>query len=328
MIKSGVLNNIQILRGLSAILVVAYHIIGVSEKYGHESLSVFKFVELYGEFGVDVFFVISGFVMFRATAKKNITAVNFVINRIARILPSYWAVTISAYVIYLLIPGLGGDGAPNALNLFASLFFVSNLFLNKFPIVYVGWTLEYEVFFYFLISVGLVLLKNRVAYVVSFFIFLMVVLGVWSALILEFSAGVLLGGLLSNNKIGDLNKFFIVVALCVIVKVVSLVGDYSGRFFMFGAPAFFLVFLCGILNQVNSRIFVFFGDSSFAIYLLQFFTIPFLYKASSGFLVNGYFLAGFVLLFTIFSGGAYWYFFEQPFSRWCLTKMHVFFRTE
>jgi peptidoglycan/LPS O-acetylase OafA/YrhL len=56
------INNLQILRAFAAINVVLFHIIGTSVSYG-QGVVQFSFLEGWGANGVDIFFVISGFVM-------------------------------------------------------------------------------------------------------------------------------------------------------------------------------------------------------------------------------------------------------------------------
>ena len=58
----GMIANIQALRALAAINVVFVHSVDIAHKYGFESLLAREF-RLWGASGVDIFFVISGFIM-------------------------------------------------------------------------------------------------------------------------------------------------------------------------------------------------------------------------------------------------------------------------
>ena len=159
--KSNTYISLQILRGIAAWLVVVFHYNQVF--FNHRvSSSIGKWVSLHGETGVDIFFVLSGFVMAATATKYSGKGIEYAINRIVRITPNYWFYTgLLILSIYLF---------PNSYitkwtwsTLFDSLFFIPNL--NPwghgfFPTLYPGWTLTYEMFFYGLLSFCL-LLKSR-----------------------------------------------------------------------------------------------------------------------------------------------------------------------
>ena len=95
--------GVQYLRGIAATMVAYYHMIGqlpslspYVEKYllGYPSLAS----------GVDLFFVISGFIMLLTTQKT--TPVEFVLRRIIRVVPLYWLLTTLIVAIDLWLPKL------------------------------------------------------------------------------------------------------------------------------------------------------------------------------------------------------------------------------
>ncbi|MBK8840165.1 MAG: acyltransferase [Hyphomonadaceae bacterium] len=155
------LNNIQNLRALAAYAVVIHHC--VEGYFGYTYLYV-----LSG--GVDLFFVISGFVMV-FTTKSNETPFGFTVKRIARIVPLYWAMTLFVVAITMVRPWgfSASDIAPESI--FATLFFVPypNLNGDSIPILPPGWTLNYEMYFYVLFALSLALPRRfRVAGVIAF----------------------------------------------------------------------------------------------------------------------------------------------------------------
>lgn len=92
--------ELDALRGLAAMLVVFFHITMGQSYYS----SYFK----YGTTGVDLFFVISGFVIFMSI--QNITrGVHFVINRVSRLYPTYWTAVTFTFVIYVAFSIYHGD---------------------------------------------------------------------------------------------------------------------------------------------------------------------------------------------------------------------------
>ncbi|HET9161111.1 MAG TPA: acyltransferase family protein, partial [Caulobacteraceae bacterium] len=81
--SAGTLLSIQYLRAVAAVMVLVYH---------STRLTAFKFEV--GAAGVDVFFVISGFILWTIAAEKPITPVQFLVRRWQRVAPFYWVMTL------------------------------------------------------------------------------------------------------------------------------------------------------------------------------------------------------------------------------------------
>jgi exopolysaccharide production protein ExoZ len=146
--------SIQYLRGVAAILVVIYHATVTAapdRTFSH------------GIFGVDIFFVISGFIMWAITAAAPTTPVAFLRQRIVRIVPLYWALTlVAAFVAFR--PDFRLDFNIDYEWLLHSLFFIASASgefevkeMAAFPILPVGWTLNFEMMFYALFAIALFL---------------------------------------------------------------------------------------------------------------------------------------------------------------------------
>lgn len=90
-------DELDALRGIAALAVVFFHFtLGRPDK---------DFIFNFGSTGVDLFFIISGFVIFLSIQKVN-SGKEFVINRISRLYPTYWACVIFSFlinVIYALV---------------------------------------------------------------------------------------------------------------------------------------------------------------------------------------------------------------------------------
>jgi exopolysaccharide production protein ExoZ len=146
--------NIQALRALAAYMVVFVHLatlfapLGVSE----QQLAV-------GAVGVDLFFVISGFIMVFTTTGRTVTPLGFLENRIARVVPLYWLLTLAVFALALVWPASLKGTTATAGHLFDSLFFIPYLREDGFarPILFLGWSLNYEMFFYVFYAGGLFL---------------------------------------------------------------------------------------------------------------------------------------------------------------------------
>lgn len=112
--------------------------------------------------GVDVFFVISGFIIVHASAPFYGRADGrrrFAAHRIARLVPLYWLVSAAYLGLSLAAPSLlsGEGGLPDAGRILASFLFVPTARPDGsvLPLYGLGWTLNYEMAFYALFALGL-----------------------------------------------------------------------------------------------------------------------------------------------------------------------------
>ncbi|WP_322843643.1 acyltransferase [Pseudomonas sp. B33.4] len=136
------LQNIQFLRFIAAILVVAQHAVYFSSLATDTPAS--KFLSWgFGDLGVFVFFVISGFVIAMQTDRK---PAQFMLHRILRIYPGYIAAIIFSTTVLVIFSGY----RPSLTDTSMSIFLIPTGSLNvSFQVPY--WTLIYEMFFYALI---------------------------------------------------------------------------------------------------------------------------------------------------------------------------------
>jgi exopolysaccharide production protein ExoZ len=152
--------SIQALRAIAALLVFWGHAINAV------TLEVpADFPHLYGPFGVDIFFVISGFVMVYSSEGlfgQPGAPIKFFARRIARIVPLYWAAT--AILVWFVVPYASTKAV------LGSLFFAPHI-PSEAPLLFVGWTLIFEMFFYAVFAIAL-LAKRRFAVVAGASVFL------------------------------------------------------------------------------------------------------------------------------------------------------------
>jgi peptidoglycan/LPS O-acetylase OafA/YrhL len=152
--------HIQALRGVAASLVVIDHALGplvehgiLPAWFGPVSFSI-------GGLGVYTFFVISGFIMINMSYDDFghlPKAFSFATRRITRIVPTYWMATLLAFAIYTVLPL---SRHPSWLDLFESLTFIpysTGPTADMEPVLGQGWTLNYEMFFYALFAIALIL---------------------------------------------------------------------------------------------------------------------------------------------------------------------------
>jgi exopolysaccharide production protein ExoZ len=134
---------------------------------------------------VDLFFVISGFIMVHASRRLFGTRrawVGFLKGRLKRIIPLYWLTT-TVYLAVLIAATLkGGDPFPRVSGILASYLFVpADTWGNGrlFPVFDLGWTLNYEMFFYALFAVAVGFTRRRAAGLVILMLLVFVALGLF-----------------------------------------------------------------------------------------------------------------------------------------------------
>lgn len=151
------LYSINILRFIAASFVLLSHIENKVHQYNILSLEWYRFRGP----GVDIFFVMSGFIICLTTAKKNITPIKFLKGRMQRILPLYWFFTTVALCIFLYNPELVNMSGGYT-NIIASYLLIPGE--HKF-LVQNGWTLSYDVYFYIIFALSLYFFRNKINYI-------------------------------------------------------------------------------------------------------------------------------------------------------------------
>lgn len=285
--KSPQIAEIQAVRAFAAALVAWAHI-------HHEFLErAVGWPWPLGAFGVDLFFVISGFIMVHVGTplfQVRGASANFFLKRLARIGPIYWACTI-IFVLYILESQPFSQANVSWPNIIGSLLFlpIARPSGDVLPTFSVGWTLNYEMFFYLLFSLGL-LVRRRVALIlIAVGLIALVHLGkVYSGqwhssvrflahpIVVEFAFGM---GLAVIYQRGWRISRWVAIAL-VLLAFAYLVSLHfavwavvKGRGYTFGVAAT-LVIAAAVLHDWNlqgrgRRIAVILGDSSYALYLIH-----------------------------------------------------------
>lgn len=171
------LRSIQILRAIAACLVVFGHCLHeagyIAGATGRAPLNL-SIID-WG-LGVDIFFVISGFIMIYTTAElfgRPAAARTFLLRRIIRIVPLYWLITTALIVVYLVAPKILNVPIEGWRSIVTSFFFIPDLRANGEirPIMALGWSLNYEMFFYAVFALCLLApLKRAALYLTGFFV--------------------------------------------------------------------------------------------------------------------------------------------------------------
>lgn len=138
--------SIQYLRFIAAISVVIFHV------FGNSLMGFGRFFS----HGVDLFFVISGFLMMALTYDNRLKPKDFLVGRLVRICPTYWIATV-IWLICLQLNIIAGYSQNTDLRHFIySVLFIPSLSINGYlPTLYLGWTLNYEMFFYLIFTLSI-----------------------------------------------------------------------------------------------------------------------------------------------------------------------------
>ena len=325
--------SIQYLRGLAAFLVLLQHVSYKDKVYSDGEFNMFGI----GHMGVDIFFIISGFIM-AYTFRPQLGAVRFLYNRALRIIPLYWLTSVIALVGYLYAPGLiNGSKEPDILSSFLLLPSESR-YLNPN-----GWTLSCEFLFYLVFSFSF-LPADRFRFVLPSVILLcLAFIGLWhefegalprfifSPMLVEFLFGMIIFQIYSRFNIGQSLNLVMTLASALLV-LFSLFIYFSGiriglRIIDLGLPAFFIcIFIVSLESRLKTNvaeIMKSLGDSSYSLYLTHAFTI-----GVAGFLLSYFglvgsslFFSGTLILVSIIAGYLCYRYVELPMSAVIKTKL-------
>jgi exopolysaccharide production protein ExoZ len=301
----GKLPTIQILRGIAAALVVFHHLSGVVPTHiGHPSWFANNRLPLIGAAGVDIFFVISGFIMFYTTTQKSgrMDAGVFLLKRTLRIYPLYWFWT--SVLLLVALSKLVPMNHTHDIDFFVSSYLLIPAFngLTFHPFLDQGWTLSFEMLFYCIFSLSIWLSTRR-----SILIFLASSFVGLSLLSLIFPQGSGIKYLLSNTLIVEflfgvaLAKLFLLaphgtrrkpistwVPVALVALGVTLLLSTTlihptddtwltlsrWRFIFWGIPSALIVFGFASVNQkLTNPGLVLLGDASYSTYLAHVFLL-------------------------------------------------------
>lgn len=163
----GKYTGVQALRFAAALLVVVTHATLYTSERLDSALPIWHF----GEVGVDIFFVISGFVMMVSTqslAGRRDGWKFFAMRRISRILPLYWLATTIKLLTLVAVPAAVLHATADPGSIVLSYLFLPSRNVDGLvqPLLGVGWTLTFEMFFYVAFALVLFLRASRL-YVVG-----------------------------------------------------------------------------------------------------------------------------------------------------------------
>jgi exopolysaccharide production protein ExoZ len=285
------MRSIQGLRALAALLVVCDHVPRLEIRFFRNGGFLHGFGAA-GAIGVDLFFVISGFIMVTTTWKAfGVPGASnaFLARRFLRIYPAYWVAFAAFLAIGVLFPLTQNIGPMTFSSVATSALLIP---ARSGPLMFVAWSLEFELYFYVIFAIALYFPKSRLPLLLGLWLITTLVLNVaahksdlvvvqflGSPLALEFMGGCGIGYLLLHKKI------FAPRALLAVGAAIALgVAIYSSRFDGFptldlawfrvlaAGPAMMLIVYGSVALEQRShveppRFLSTIGDASYTMYL-------------------------------------------------------------
>ncbi len=276
---------VQYLRGIAAMMVAWFHVgADARSTFGAQYFS-------FGEFGVDIFFVISGFVMVVST-RTGTSPKTFLLKRLIRIVPMYWFFTIAMVAGVALAPAVFRSAVLTSWHVIASLAFIPHyspsLANAILPVLVPGWTLNYELFFYlvFALLLGLTPAKRSIT-IGLLFLFGVACFRVLGApdhpafvpfyanpLIFEFAFGMFVA--VAYQRGICFPPVLALPASLLALAFLCIFATPGTRLLTAGVPAIVLVWSCLTWRGVTglaARVLASIGDASYSIYLGNIFVI-------------------------------------------------------
>lgn len=277
--RESVLAPVQVLRAIAAAMVVVAHcylyVIPGGGQFHREVANL-------GTLGVAIFFIISGFIMYYTCRNQwfgsVLSAKDFFLRRLHRIVPLYWLLTT---ILIAIVVGTGHAiaGTDAALSyLFVPYGFDGNEFR---PVLGVGWTLNFEMFFYLLFALALLLPKRfglpAILAVLLAFSFAEVpsiepLAALAQPIILLFGIGIGLGWIRDRTQLRISSSAILLIALWVLTPFAVAIDPADSKLTFL--PAIWAMSLAWVVRAVfakerdaSSRFGLLLGDASYLLYL-------------------------------------------------------------
>jgi peptidoglycan/LPS O-acetylase OafA/YrhL len=343
---------VQVLRAAAALSVAMLHAQHDAAALAERSRRAFVAIEAFPwEAGVDVFFVVSGFIMVHASAPLFGApggGRTFLARRIARIVPIYWAVTTLYLAIALAMPAVLNAEFLGWGHVVASYLFIplTRPEGNVQPLYGLGWTLNYEMFFYALFALAVAWPRRVAVPALGAMLTGLVVIGLllrplpqplgfWTdPIILEFVYGMALGlAYAEGTRLGPAPRALLAAgAVLVLVAVASRFGVWatSYRAFAYGGPAAMLVAAVAFgrgepgrrrLARIGAAV----GDASYALYLIHPFAIragrEVVWRSGLSAVIGPWPFVALALAASVLAAVAVYRLFERPATDWVRARL-------
>ncbi len=287
------IRSVQLLRAIAALFVVTYHSTVLwRDKSPLDSVATWD----NGNSGVDLFFVISGFIMMVSSQRLRRQQdgwLKFVRLRLVRLVPLYWLATAAKLAVVMVVPAMALHTHLDAWNAVASLLFLPSMDAagTIVPVIGVGWTLSFEMLFYAAFAAALYLALNPLAVVAPAMIGLAALSiarqGSWPAaatladpIVLEFVFGLLVGHLSLAGDLCQARRPLAILVGIAGLAILILVPTHNRweRVLIWGVAAAATLWTALAVEtwagRAIPRPLISIGEASYSLYLTHGFVLP------------------------------------------------------
>ncbi|MFW6024401.1 MAG: NAD-dependent epimerase/dehydratase family protein [Dichotomicrobium sp.] len=290
------LDSVQVLRALAALTVVVGHTLYEARAFDPSGSYNWVLATETWTAGVDLFFIISGFIMmwtFGHRFGEAGAASDFMSRRLSRIVPPYWIFTALMVMATFVVADRLESAVFTPDHAILSFLFIPHMAPQGgiHPILSVGWTLLYEMFFYATFAFVLLMQKGLglavlfgvfvLAHVLSLYTMMLpqALQVFWAdAVMFEFFLGIGFFFIQQNGVLGPVRLILLLLFCAAALLAAWWTGIlWESRLYYFGIPAlalFALVYAC--LPRSPARgvaALVMIGGASYTLYLSHPFTL-------------------------------------------------------
>lgn len=344
--KRPEIQSLQVLRAIAAISISAAHIHRSTGLLMNRDISFMP--PIFFDWGVDLFFIISGFIIFyvhRQDFGKPYKLKEYLTKRFIRVYPAYWIAALLVSPVFFIFPYIGSGYERDFGVIIKSFLLIPQ---THSPVLFVGWTLVHEIRFYLVFGL-LIWFKKSWGFILACILIFSTILTyvinppgfnylnpqnligyLFSYFNIEFLLGVfgayIMG--LSNARLQKVYFTILIFSYLIFLRF-SNVDILEQRVFFLGIPFVIIVTLLGIYELKHSlkipAILLYLGRASYAIYLTHvlFNGIFIRFLVIGGFSNSAYLqLIMFVVLVLSVSGGCIFYsMIEKPLLSFLRIKM-------
>ncbi len=278
-------------------------------------------------FGVDLFFVISGFLMVYTTANLTGTipeCIQFMKRRLIRIVPLYWAVTSVMLVLLVLFPSAFRHLTLDPMHAITSYLFIpyTNPMGEQQPLVAVGWTLSYEMYFYIFFALALALSRRWLLWIITGYFALSVLAGIdgiaqgflTNPRLLDFVLGCWVArAVLANYGFAKWMSFLLLAACVTIIFLYPQELNVYRAGLLSAALVWLMMSLEMQQHWVVPHWLAILGNGTFALYLIHNFMFTVLYRFWQA---QPHLFIPVAFLFTVMVAQGIYTYVEAPVTRW------------
>jgi exopolysaccharide production protein ExoZ len=331
--------SLQALRAFAAIFVMFFH--GTTIIYKETGYTYLHNIFMVGFMGVDIFFVLSGFIIFYTYTSNKLNFADFLKKRFVRVFPIYWLVIIGLIIIHVIYPA-PDQAEKNKTEVIIASF---TLYPSGLYILGVAWTLTYEILFYLIFALTCSI--NIRYFYYTFFAWSIIIVTTYllhikssvyainsliDPVILNFGFGCITAYLFKTYQTFKYWKW--VVAAGVVLLIITWLMYYfvvskdatawaftslMSRVYLFGIPAAILIFGLLYFNRPVPKLLADIGDASYSLYLihgavitfiLRFFLKTHILKIHSG--INIFIVTTLMFVLTVTISRAFYKYIERP----------------